>query len=130
MSSAAVNPVVVELEKLKNDVVAEWNKVEGGVEQWFVTEIPVLEADVAEALSMFGAAVLGDVVTALTQVKTQGSPVSQVVTSLVQTAEAQGKTIAQNLATVVANQLVTQAQTTLGGMKMAADTAAPATPAP
>lgn len=124
MSSAAIaaapNPVVVELQALEGKLEAAWQGVVGGVEQFFVTEIPVLEADVAEAIKLFGEAVLGDVITALTQVATQGSAVSQVVTSLVQTAEKQGIALAINTAQVAASQLVTQAQTKLAAMKLAA----------
>lgn len=95
---------------------AAWKAIEGGVEQFFATEIPVLEQDVVSALEQFGSTATTIAVNTLAAGIPQGETISTVANHFIESVEATGKTILNQTARTAATQVVGAAQVKLGAL--------------
>lgn len=101
---------------LKSWAAKELNSIEGGVEKFLETEIPVLEHDVERALKTFGESVMGLVVAKLTSGLSAHETVSEAANSIIQQAEKIGLAILNATAREAGAQLVAAARAQLGAM--------------
>jgi hypothetical protein len=106
-----------QFDALKAKAIALWQAFEGDVAQLAVTLLPELEVDVETALESFGAALVTDAIGLLTGGSSAGETASTVATNLIQTIEAQGKTIGLATANTAAQQVTSAA---LAGLQQVA----------
>lgn len=105
-----------ELAQLEGAFEAEWKKVEGGIEQFAETEVPILEADVEGAIAKWGADTIGLVVRKLASGLSPHETVSEAADSIIQAAEKDGVTILNSTARAAGSQIVVAGQTKLASM--------------
>lgn len=85
--------------------MAAWQAFEGDVAALARELLPELEVDVETALETFGTELVGDAIALLSGGGTAAQTASEIVTSLIQKIEAQGKTIGMATATTAAQQI-------------------------
>lgn len=100
--------------ELKNWAGVEFAKAEASVEGFINTELPVLEADVENALLKYGPMVMADLVAALSGGLASGEAIGTAAASLIMLAEKQGEQVLQETARTAGGQLVAAAQVKLG----------------
>lgn len=114
--AATVSPFEQAWLNLKTWAAAEWTAIEGGVAQAVQDVEPIIENDIVAALETFGEDLVSDAVKLLSGGLPTGQTISTVADNLVQTVEAQGKSILQSTAVAAAGQVVSAAQAQLGAM--------------
>ena len=98
-----------QFDALKAKALAAWRAFEGDIAALANRLLPELEIDVETALETYGSDLVGEAVTLLSGGGTAASTASQIVTSLIQKIEAEGKTIGLATADTAAQQVTSAA---------------------